>query len=427
MSANLAAPPPVPTATTAPASAPVVPPAVMRAPATRALDWLNFFVADMQASVGPFLAVYLAGEGWDELHVGLALTIAGFAAIAAQTPAGALVDRIHSKRALVAVSTVLTGLCALAIAWWPKPAVIYGAEAIMGVAGGVLGAAIYGITLGMTGPVAFGPRQGRNRAFNAAGNIFASLTVGLAAYVIDNRTALFAGAAFAVPALMALAALSPRDIDYDRARGAQTAAPAPPVSLRLIFGKREVLIFIACVVLFNFANGAMLPLVGEHLARTQGASSMAFMAACIITTQCVAAATSGWIGRIAIRGRKPLLLAAFLALALRGLLYTQTSDPTLLVAIQVLDGIGNAVLGVVTVLVIADLTAGNGRFNLTLGAITTTVGIGAAASQGVGGGIVHLAGYQTGMFTLAGVAFAALGLLAWAMPETLDYSPPAQN
>jgi len=407
------------------------PPIATRATRTyslRALDWLNFFVADMQASVGPFLAVYLAAQGWDELHVGIALTVIGVAAIASQTPAGALVDRTHAKRGLVAGATVLTALSALAIAFRPQPAVIYGAAVVMGVAGAVLGTAIYGITMGLSGPVAFGARQGRNQSFNAAGNIFASVAVGLAAYLIDNQTALFAGAAFAMPTLVALAALSARDIDHESARGAPRAGAAsasasastPPLTLRMVFAKRTVLVFIACAVLFHFANGSMLPLVGQKLARSQGASSMAFMAACIITTQCVVAAASGWIGRAAARGRKPLLLVGFAVLPLRALLYTLTDNATQLVAIQILDGIALAVFSVVSVLVIADFTAGSGRFNYMLGAINTAVGIGAAASQVAGGEIVHLTSFRTGMILLAGVALAALVLLVWLMPETLD-------
>jgi MFS family permease len=391
----------------------------------RALDWLNFFVADMQASVGPFLAVYLAAQGWDELHVGIALTVIGVAAIASQTPAGALVDRTRAKRGLVAAATVLTALSALAIAFRPQPVVIYGAAVVMGVAGAVLGTAIYGITMGLAGPVAFGARQGRNQSFNAAGNIFASVAVGLAAYTVDNQTALFAGAAFAMPALASLAALSARDIDHERARGAPRAAASasatsPPLTLRMVFTRRPVLVFIACAVLFHFANGSMLPLVAQKLARSQGASAMAFMAACIITTQCVVAAASGWIGRAAARGRKPLLLVGFAVLPLRGLLYTLTDNATQLVGIQILDGIALAVFSVVSILVIADFTAGSGRFNYMLGAINTAVGIGAAASQVAGGEIVHLTSFRTGMLVLSGVALVALVLLAWLMPETVE-------
>jgi MFS family permease len=101
-------------------------------------------------------------------------------------------------------------------------------------------------------------------------------------------------------------------------------------------------------------------------------------------------------------------------------LYILTDSPSALVAIQILDGIGAALFGVVSVLVIADLTQGSGRFNMTLGAVTTAVGIGAAFSQSIAGGIVHRFGYHAGFIFLATVAALALTLLATAMPETRD-------
>src|ERR1700710_1643296 len=87
------------------------------------LDWLNFFLADVQTGVGPFLAIYLAGHGWNEQRVGLALTVGGGAGILTQTPAGALVDSLQSKRALVAgaVAALAAGalLSALYPSFWP--------------------------------------------------------------------------------------------------------------------------------------------------------------------------------------------------------------------------------------------------------------------------------------------------------------------
>jgi MFS family permease len=91
----------------------------------------------------------------------------------------------------------------------------------------------------------------------------------------------------------------------------------------------------------------------------------------------------------------------------------------LLVGIQVLDGIGAGIFGVVSVLVVADLTRGTGRFNLTLGAIGAAVGIGAALSQSIAGGIVHHFGDRAGFMFLAAVAGAALLVLWLFMPETL--------
>ena len=182
---------------------------------------------------------------------------------------------------------------------------------------------------------------------------------------------------------------------------------------------RPLLIFLVCAVMFHFANAAMLPLLGEMLAKGQGRNSMMFMSACVVTTQLVITLIASWSGKKAGSwGRKPLLLVAFGALPVRGILYTLTHKTAALVAIQVLDGVGAGIFGVVSVLVIADLTQGSGRFNLTLGAISTAVGIGASLSQAIAGFIVHHFGFNAGFLFLAAVAVAALGILFLFMPET---------
>ena len=146
---------------------------------------------------------------------------------------------------------------------------------------------------------------------------------------------------------------------------------------------------------------------------------MLFMSACVVTTQFVITLIASWSGRKAgTWGRKPLMLIAFGVLPIRGILYTFTSKTVLLVAIQVMDGVGAGILGVVSVLVIADLTRGTGRFNLTLGAVTTAIGIGAALSQVIAGSIVHHVGFRAGFLFLAGVASAAFAILYGFMPET---------
>ena len=80
----------------------------------RGLDWLNFFLADVQTGVGPFLAIYLAGFKWDQQQIGTVLTLGGIAGILSQAPAGALVDRLRSKRGLLAVGSWAHVLFALA-------------------------------------------------------------------------------------------------------------------------------------------------------------------------------------------------------------------------------------------------------------------------------------------------------------------------
>jgi hypothetical protein len=125
-------------------------------------------------------------------------------------------------------------------------------------------------------------------------------------------------------------------------------------------------------VLFHFTNAAMLPLLGEMLAKGHGRPSMMFMSACVVTTQVVVTLLASWSGIKARQwGRKPLLLIAFGVLPVRGVLYALTGAARALIAIPILDGIGAAIFGVVSVIVIGDLTRGTGRFNLTLGAVTT--------------------------------------------------------
>jgi MFS family permease len=105
-------------------------------------------------------------------------------------------------------------------------------------------------------------------------------------------------------------------------------------------------------------------------------------------------------------------------LPIRGLLYTVTANPYALVGIQLLDGIGAGIFGVVGVLVIADLTRGTGRFNLMQGALATATGLGAAASNLMTGYIVQAAGFNVGFLTLAAIAAGALAFYGLAMPET---------
>ena len=384
------------------------------------LDWLNFLLADVQTGVGPFLAIYLAGYKWNEERVGLALTVGGIAGILMQTPAGALVDFLRSKRALVGFGVTALAAGALLIALFPSFWPVMSAQALIGGTSSVFIPAICAMSLGSVGHAAFDARQGRNQTFNSAGNVTAAVLMGLLGYLVSNRSIFFFVVALAVPTILILLLIKPAEIDYQLARGANDGEKGGKAeSVWVLFRDRPLVIFLTCAVMFHFANAAMLPLLGELLAKGQGRSSMLFMSACVVTTQFVITLLSSWSGRKAgTWGRKPLLLIAFGVLPIRGILYTLTSNTELLVAIQVLDGIGAGIFGVVSVLVIADLTRGTGRFNLTLGAITTAVGIGASLSQVIAGGIVHRVGSHAGFLFLAAVASAAFAILYFLMPET---------
>ena len=91
----------------------------------------------------------------------------------------------------------------------------------------------------------------------------------------------------------------------------------------------------------------MLPLVGSDVTMRSSRWATALVAACIITPQLVVAAISPTVGQLAQSwGRRPLLLIGFGALPLRGALLAWTNDPYMIVAVQTIDGVSGAVLGV---------------------------------------------------------------------------------
>jgi predicted MFS family arabinose efflux permease len=388
----------------------------------RGLDWLNFFLADVQTGVGPFLAIYLAGYKWNEQSVGIALSIGGIAGILTQTPAGALVDRLRSKRALISCGVVALAVGALLIALLPNFWSVIFAQVLIGGTSSIFIPAICAISLGIVGHQLFDRRQGRNQTFNSAGNVMAAVSMGLLGYYVSNRSIFFFVLACTLPTLLTLFLIRPDEIDYELARGAaKSDANGKPAATYALLKDKPLVVFLICAVMFHFANAAMLPLLGEMLSKGKGRGSMMFMSACVVTTQLVITLLAAWTGRTAgTWGRKPLLLIAFGVLPVRAVLYTLTDNTIALVAIQILDGVGAGIFGVVSVLVIADLTQGSGRFNLTLGAISTAVGIGASFSQVIAGAIVHHFGSSAGFLFLGAVAAVAFCILYFFMPETRD-------
>jgi MFS family permease len=184
---------------------------------------------------------------------------------------------------------------------------------------------------------------------------------------------------------------------------------------------RPLLIFTACVLLFHLANAAMLPLVGQQLALQNRNLGTAAMSLCILAAQLVMVPMAILVARKADSwGRKPLFLVGFLILPIRGALYTFSNDPTWLVGVQLLDGIGAGLFGALFPLIIADLTWGTGRFNVTRGVVQTAQGVGASLSTTIAGVIVTVASYSAAYLTLAAIAATGLMLFWLAMPETKD-------
>ena len=386
----------------------------------RSLELSNFFLADVQTGLGPFVAAYLASEGWRPDHVGRALTTAGIVTVLLQSPAGWLVDRVHSKRSILIAGTVVLALGALLLALSAHPAQVYTAEALIGAAGPFLAPTLAAITMGLVGIACFDRQFGRNQAFNSAGNLFAALLIALTSHFLNDRAIFFAAAALTIPTIFAVVFIRRDDIDYELARGgcdmADTTTSAG--SLLALAKDRVLLTFLVCGMLFHLANAAMLPQLGEMLAQGRPRAAAPFMSTCIAITQTTIMLSAAWIGRVAnAHGRKQLLLFGFGVLPVRAVLYTVFHAVPALLAVQLLDGVANAIFGVVSILVIADRTRGTGRFNLAQGTLATSVAIGAALSPLLGGILITRISFATSFLALGAIAALAF-LLLLTLPET---------
>jgi MFS family permease len=387
----------------------------------RRLDWFVFLVADVQTGFGPFISVYLTSEHWTMVDIGLILSVSALGSLIGQIPGGAVVDAARSERVVAGVGISLIALAALIYALLPIfPAVLL--AAILHAAGScVLGPAIWAISLGLVGHAGSSERFGRNARFASIGAGLSAAAMAAVGYYISPQAVFFVTAALLVPALLVLRGIPPTEIDPERAHGnlPEEQPGIPRVNIKSLLRRRSLLVFSLCILLFHLANAAILPTLGSVLTMRVGKEASLLIGACMVGPQLLVALFSPWVGRQAQRwGRRPLLIAAFAAVPVRGFLLAAVADPYLQVAVQLLDGLTASVFSVMVPLIVADLTRGTGRFNLAQGVMGTTMGIGASLSPTLAGYMSDSFGYRSAFLALAAVALLGLLVVATLMPET---------
>src|SRR5262245_16488504 len=386
------------------------------------LDAVNLFLAGILAGFGPYLTAYLADQKWTQARIGFILTASSLAGLLSQLPGGELLDTVRSKRALVVAGVTAVAISAIIIAFQPSFPLVFTALMLQGITGGFLGPAIAAISLGLVGHAALPQRLGRNQRFASTGNLVASGLMGLIGYFLSYQTIFLTVAALTLPLFVALARIRAADIHFGRACGAPDHdMPGLPTraSLRSLWKSPGLLTFAACLFLFQLANASVLPLVVEDLVYQGEKRSSLVVSALIVLPQIIVAVMAPWVGQWAKTwGRRPLLLIGLGALPIRALLFASVVDPTLVVGFQLLDGISGAVLGVLTALVIADITGGTGRFNLAQGIVGTGSGIGASLGTTLFGLVAASFGRTAVFLSIASVALLAVAILWFFMPET---------
>lgn len=390
---------------------------------SHALDILNFSLGGVREGLGPYLSIYLLlTHHWDQASIGFVLMMFTAVGILAQTPIGALVDRTTAKRSLMIAGALAISLASLAIPLVPGIHRISLLQAVIGIACAIFTPTLAAITLGLVGVRFFARRIGRNESFNHAGNASAAAAAGGLAYFFGSVVVFWLLAGVAAVSVIATLRIPADAIDHAVARGLHDTAGeqhSQPSRLAALLGNRRLTVFAMTIVLFHFANAAMLPLVGQQLALNNKQVGTTLMAVCIVAAQAVMVPVAFITGSHAdVWGRKPIFLVAFAVVSSRALLFSLSDNSSWLVGVQLLDGVGAGIFGALFPLVVSDVTRGTGRYNVSLGAVITAWGIGASLSNLVAGWIVVAFGYHAAFMTLGAIAAAGFALYLIAMPET---------
>jgi MFS family permease len=244
--------------------------------------------------------------------------------------------------------------------------------------------------------------------------------MGVIGYLLSTQDIFLIAAALLGP-LFALTRIRASDIHFARSCGGSDHHAADParVNRANLFKNRGLLIFAVCLLLFQLANASLLTQISQALPRAEGRLSSLVVSGLVVFPQIIVAALAPWAGRSAATwGRKPLLIIGLAAVPIRSSLFALTADPIFLVLIQLLDGLSGATLGVLTALIVADVTAGTGRFNLAQGLVGAASGVGATLSTSVAGIVVEKFGYTAGLLGVTAVGLLAVVIVLAFMPET---------
>ncbi|MFT9198787.1 MULTISPECIES: MFS transporter [Acetobacteraceae] len=379
-----------------------------------ALCALNFFMADVQAGIGPFLGVFLQRHGWQTGPIGTVMTVGGVAGMLATIPAGALIDHTTKKRLLVIVAALCTISASLLLLSSQAASVVTVSQLATALAGAGIGPLMAAITLGIVRQKGFNTQIGRNQAWNHAGNMAGAGLSGWLGWQFGLSAIFFLEVAFGLFAISAVLLIPEKSIDHKAARGLDDEPvhdEGAAEGLRSFLRHKPLLILASCLCFFHLGNAAMLPLYGMAVVSAGKGNPAMFTAMTVMVAQAVMIVVSLLAIRfVRDRGYWFVLLISFAALPLRGLIAGSFIQHWGVWPVQILDGIGAGLQSVAVPGLVARLLNGTGRINIGQGVVMTAQGIGASLSPALGGWLAEDLGYAVAFYTLGCFAIVSLGL-----------------
>jgi predicted MFS family arabinose efflux permease len=271
--------------------------------------------------------------------------------------------------------------------------------------------------LGVARQAGFNAQNGRNQAFNHAGNMAGAALSGVLGWRYGFAAVFWLAAVFAALSIACAFAIPKAAIDHAEARGLADApgegsenAPGPR-SWASLFESKPLLVAAAALMLFYLGDAAMLPLYGMAVVAAHRGNPAGFVAETIVVAQGVMAITSLVAMKLAQRrGYWLVLLIAFALLPIRGLLAHSLVTAWGVWPVEGLDGVASGLLSVAAPGLIARIMDGTGRVNAAQGAVMAAQGFGGAVSPALGGWIAQALGYPVALATLGGFALISLAL-----------------
>lgn len=373
---------------------------------------LNFFMADMQSGIGPFVGVFLQAHGWASGLIGSAMTLGNVAGMLIQTPVGGFIDTTNYKRSWVVAPGIGVVLASAIILVSQNFWAVAASQIATSIAGAAIVPAVTGITLGIVKQKGFNRQNGRNQAFNHAGNMVGAAVSGYLGWRYGYTAVFLLAALFGVISVAFVLMIPGNAIDNRAARGKEEDPESQPSGFDVLVKHKPLLILALALAAFHLGNAAIIPLYGLAAVGDGHANGPTFVATTIVVAQAVMIVTS-IVGMRAAESRNywPILLASFLALPVRGILAFFFTGWWGVVPIQILDGIGTGLQSVAIPGMVARSLSGTGRINLGQGAVITVQGVGASLSPAVGGWIAEWIGYEP-TFLLLG-AFGLISVALW--------------
>ncbi|EOA2509922.1 MFS transporter [Campylobacter upsaliensis] len=381
-----------------------------------ALAWLNFFIADVRDGLGPYLGVFLKEHQFTESQIGLITTSTSLCALIFGIFLGVLIDKTHFKRGIIALCIAGIVLATGANYFYPHFTFTLMAQIAIALCAVCLAPAFSAITLGIVGQKGFSKQISLNEAYKHAGTAFSAGLSFIFALYYGIGAIFIITALMGVCALVFLALLKSSQINHAVACGKEEGVEIP---LRKALGDVRVLFLGLVMFCFHLSNAYMLPLLSQR-AHTLGVdSSGAYAAATILIAQCTMIGISLLCMRLLQTKGNPhfssiyvyLMGIALFGLIVRGGVAAHFDGILAMIIVQILDGVGAGIVGVILPLLVAMLMRGSGHINAAFACVMTFGGVGAALSGSLGGYIAQYFGYFYAYLTLAFVA--AFGLSIW--------------